>query len=205
MAQGWIHGVDGRGPKRTLLPGHGNRSFPENSGSTTSACRRPDISSGPLLGNTGSRGSCTTTTGSAVNECWAGHSTRCWLRGSRTFLALCWANESWFRRWQGSVDEMLVEQEFSEEDDIAHIRWMIDCFKDPRYIRIHGRPLVTVYALNTFRTQLEPSSSGVQSVTEPMWSIPGSSCSRPAIAWSTPASWALTPALVRSSPHPISS
>ena len=27
-------------------------------------------------------------------------------------FALCWANESWFRRWQSSDDEMLVEQEF---------------------------------------------------------------------------------------------
>jgi O-antigen biosynthesis protein len=60
-------------------------------------------------------------------------------------FALCWANESWYRRWQGSVDEMLVEQEFSEEDDLEHIRWLIGCFKDPRYIRIGGRPLLTVY------------------------------------------------------------
>ncbi|HEX4433731.1 MAG TPA: glycoside hydrolase family 99-like domain-containing protein [Acidimicrobiales bacterium] len=64
-------------------------------------------------------------------------------------FALCWANESWFRRWQGSNDEMLLEQTFSEEDDVAHIRWLIECFKDPRYIRINGRPLLTVYrALN---------------------------------------------------------
>ena len=60
-------------------------------------------------------------------------------------FALCWANESWFRRWQSSVDEMLVEQEFSEEDDLEHIRWLITCFKDPRYIRIEGRPLLAVY------------------------------------------------------------
>ena len=60
-------------------------------------------------------------------------------------FALCWANESWYRRWQSSTDEMLVEQEFSEEDDLEHIRWLIQCFKDPRYIRIAGRPLLAVY------------------------------------------------------------
>ena len=60
-------------------------------------------------------------------------------------FALCWTNESWYRRWQGSLDEMLLEQAFSEEDDIAHIRWLIECFRDPRYIRIDGRPLLTVY------------------------------------------------------------
>jgi O-antigen biosynthesis protein len=66
-------------------------------------------------------------------------------------FALCWANESWFRRWQSSVDEMLVEQEFSEEDDLEHIRWLISCFKDPRYIHVEGRPLLAVY-----RAQLLP-------------------------------------------------
>ncbi len=60
-------------------------------------------------------------------------------------FALCWANESWYRRWQASSDEMLLEQVFSEEDDIAHMRWLIRCFRDPRYIRIEGRPLLAVY------------------------------------------------------------
>jgi glycosyl transferase family WbsX len=68
-------------------------------------------------------------------------------------FALCWANESWFRRWQGVKDEMLVEQTFSEEDDLAHIRWLIECFKDPRYIRVEGRPLLAVY-----RTKLLPDA-----------------------------------------------
>jgi hypothetical protein len=60
-------------------------------------------------------------------------------------FALCWANESWYRRWQGSIDEMLLEQVYSEQDDVAHIRWLIECFRDPRYIRIEGRPLLAVY------------------------------------------------------------
>jgi hypothetical protein len=60
-------------------------------------------------------------------------------------FALCWANESWYRRWQGSSDEMLVEQDYDAEDDLAHIRWLIEAFKDPRYITVHGRPLLTIY------------------------------------------------------------
>jgi hypothetical protein len=63
-------------------------------------------------------------------------------------FALCWANESWYRRWQSTSDEMLVEQEFSEADDLEHIRWLIRCFQDPRYIRIGGRPLLAVYRVN---------------------------------------------------------
>jgi hypothetical protein len=65
-------------------------------------------------------------------------------------FALCWANESWYRRWQGTKDELLVEQEFDEADDIAHIRWLIECFKDPRYIRIEDRPLLAVYRAQLF-------------------------------------------------------
>ena len=60
-------------------------------------------------------------------------------------FCLCWANESWYRRWQGVADELVIEQEFDEEDDIEHIRWMIEAFRDDRYIRIKGRPLLTVY------------------------------------------------------------
>jgi len=60
-------------------------------------------------------------------------------------FALCWANESWFRRWQGTSDEMLLAQEYDEEDDREHIRWMIEAFRDPRYIRVNDRPLLTIY------------------------------------------------------------
>ncbi len=60
-------------------------------------------------------------------------------------FTLCWANESWYRRWQGVADELVIEQEFDEEDDVEHIRWLIEAFRDDRYIRIKGRPLLTVY------------------------------------------------------------
>jgi hypothetical protein len=60
-------------------------------------------------------------------------------------FCLCWADESWFRRWQSNTDELLLEQEFDEEDDVAHIRWLIEAFKDDRYIHVKGRPLLSVY------------------------------------------------------------
>jgi Glycosyltransferase WbsX len=60
-------------------------------------------------------------------------------------FCLCWANESWYRRWQGSADELVIEQDFDEEDDVEHIRWMIEAFRDERYIRVKGRPLLTIY------------------------------------------------------------
>jgi hypothetical protein len=60
-------------------------------------------------------------------------------------FALCWANEEWTRGWDSQTGHVLVRQEFSQEDDHAHIRHLIHAFKDPRYITIDGRPLLLIY------------------------------------------------------------
>jgi len=60
-------------------------------------------------------------------------------------FCLCWANENWSRRWDGSEDEILLRQDYHEEDDIAHIQSLIPCFSDPRYIRIEDKPVFLVY------------------------------------------------------------
>jgi lipopolysaccharide biosynthesis protein len=62
-------------------------------------------------------------------------------------FCLGWANETWQRRWHGSGDspETLIEQTYSEEDDLNHIRWLIKAFADPRYIRVQGRPVFLIY------------------------------------------------------------
>ncbi len=60
-------------------------------------------------------------------------------------FALCWANEEWTRGWDSQTGHVLVRQEFSEEDDRAHIRHLLHAFEDPRYITIDGRPLMLIY------------------------------------------------------------
>jgi lipopolysaccharide biosynthesis protein/glycosyltransferase involved in cell wall biosynthesis len=60
-------------------------------------------------------------------------------------LLLAWANESWSRRWLGEEKELLLKQEYSPEDDLAHARWLAEAFADPRYVRVHGRPPFLVY------------------------------------------------------------
>lgn len=64
---------------------------------------------------------------------------------------LCWANESWHRKfWNkdgvGSSKEMLIEQTYpGEEDHIAHFYRLLPAFKDSRYIQIEGKPAFMIY------------------------------------------------------------
>ena len=60
-------------------------------------------------------------------------------------FTLCWANENWCRRWDGSEHEVLIAQNHSPEDDVAFIRYIDKYFRDPRYLKINGRPILTVY------------------------------------------------------------
>ena len=59
---------------------------------------------------------------------------------------LCWANENWTRAWDGGEKEILIEQHYSREDDIAHMEYLCkNVFCDSRYIKIDGRPFFVVY------------------------------------------------------------
>ena len=60
-------------------------------------------------------------------------------------FCICWANETWSRRWLGEDREILIAQTYSDEDDREHGRWLAEVFADPRYIRVDGRPLFLIY------------------------------------------------------------
>jgi len=60
-------------------------------------------------------------------------------------FCLCWANENWTRAWDGQDQQILIEQIYSDEDDLEHIRALLPTFKDERYIKVDGKPLFLVY------------------------------------------------------------
>lgn len=73
-------------------------------------------------------------------------------------FCLCWANENWTRRWDGLEQEILIAQRYSEEDDRQHIRWLLQTFRDPRYIRIHDKPVFLVYRTHKLPNPLRTTS-----------------------------------------------
>lgn len=60
-------------------------------------------------------------------------------------FCICWANENWSRRWDGLDAEILIEQDYSEADDLAFIKSLTPALQDSRYIRVNHKPIVLVY------------------------------------------------------------
>lgn len=65
-------------------------------------------------------------------------------------FCLCWANETWSRRWSGREQDVLMAQRHSAEDDIAVIRGLDKYFRDERYLKIDGKPVFTIYRASLF-------------------------------------------------------
>src|SRR6202023_727609 len=60
-------------------------------------------------------------------------------------FCLCWANEPWSRRWDGSSHEVLQPQTYSFEDDRRHLAALVPALADPRALTVDGRPVLVVY------------------------------------------------------------
>lgn len=65
-------------------------------------------------------------------------------------FCLCWANENWTRRWDGSEQEILIKQEYTDAMAEAFIESLLPYFRDDRYIRVDGKPILLVYDVRQF-------------------------------------------------------
>lgn len=64
----------------------------------------------------------------------------------QTNYCFCWANETWARTWDGKEKDILIKQEYGEKEDwIKHIDYLYSFFKDDRYIKIDGHPMLVIY------------------------------------------------------------
>lgn len=62
-------------------------------------------------------------------------------------FCICWANENWTRRWDGRDQEILIAQQYRQEDDLAFIKDISPIISDERYIRVQNKPIIIVYTV----------------------------------------------------------
>jgi hypothetical protein len=61
-------------------------------------------------------------------------------------FCLAWANESWTGVWHGTPNKVLKEQTYpGEADHRRHFAYLLKAFRDPRYVRVQGKPLFVIY------------------------------------------------------------
>lgn len=70
------------------------------------------------------------------------------LKNKTVNMPFCfsWANHTWTRCWADKTDEVLWEQKYGDEEDWTnHFNYLLPFFKDERYIKIDGKPLMILY------------------------------------------------------------
>lgn len=66
-------------------------------------------------------------------------------------FCLGWANHSWKgKSWSGvkqrDADRLLIAQTYpGEADDRAHFAYLLDAFRDPRYMKVDGKPIFVIF------------------------------------------------------------
>jgi len=83
-------------------------------------------------------------------------------------FCLCWANESWTGAWGGQEKRILLEQTYSDADHRTHAERLARALKDPRSVRVDGRPVFLVY-----RASRIPDVSKAVSIWRKTWADQG--------------------------------
>ena len=66
-------------------------------------------------------------------------------------FCLSWANEPWTRSWDGEQKQIIMPHEYGGEKEWRdHFFYLLDFFRDERYIKIKNRPLFVFYRPEIF-------------------------------------------------------
>lgn len=66
-----------------------------------------------------------------------------------TNFCFSWANETWSKTWNGQEKNVLISQQYGMKDDwLSHIEYLFKFFKDERYIKVDGHPMLLIYSIN---------------------------------------------------------
>lgn len=62
-------------------------------------------------------------------------------------FCVCWANETWARTWDGKEQDILIKQNYEEgeEEWKKHFDYLLSFFRDERYIKHEGKPMLLIY------------------------------------------------------------
>ncbi len=64
-------------------------------------------------------------------------------------FSILWANENWTRKWDGGDSEILIEQ--TDLDAFSFIEDVMKYLKDPRYLQIEDKPVLSVYRVGKIK------------------------------------------------------
>ncbi|MGD1253667.1 glycoside hydrolase family 99-like domain-containing protein [Mycobacterium seoulense] len=85
-------------------------------------------------------------------------------------FCVCWANETWSKRWDGKEHDVLMAADLDRYDPDAHFEYLGKAFIDPRYIRVDGKPVFIIYRIDQFpdiRSTIERWRAKAQSMGLP--------------------------------------
>ena len=74
-------------------------------------------------------------------------------------FCFCWANENWSKTWTGNDEDLIAVQDYGgQEDWKKHFNYLVNFFRDERYITLDGKPVFIIY-----KPELMPDFKGMVS------------------------------------------
>lgn len=71
-------------------------------------------------------------------------------------FCVSWANEPWTRSWDGKTSEVLLSQKYGDKGDwLNHFNYLLQFFKDDRYIKIDNKPVLVIYKVESIPNHQE--------------------------------------------------